>query len=142
MTQSQNTILSTLTVVVVEDNSDLAQLLKKSLQSQAINVTVITRGDQVIKYLKNNRVDLIFLDIILPGKDGYQVLKEIKNNDNTKQIPVIILTNLSNTEQVERGINLGAADFLVKTNVTLEEIKKLMHKHIVFHSARKNLHKD
>lgn len=141
MTHNSNT-LSTQTILIVEDDSHLINALEKALKSEEIHVKTISRGDLVYDFVKNNRVDMIFLDIMLPGKDGYEVLKQLKNDPSITKIPVIILSNLGETENVQRGLNLGAADYLVKTNIKLEELRKIMNKHLLYFSARKNLHRD
>jgi DNA-binding response OmpR family regulator len=66
--------------------------------------------------------DIILLDILLPGLNGFQVLEKVKANDKSKNIPVILLSNLGQKEDIEKGVKLGAAKFLVKATVTLDEI--------------------
>jgi len=71
---------------------------------------------------KSQKPDLILLDLILPKKDGFEVLKELKKDESTKEIPVIVLTNLEDIESVEKAIELGANTYLVKAQYTLNEV--------------------
>ena len=77
---------------------------------------------EAFEKLKEAKPDLILLDLILPGMHGFQILQQLKKDSKTKPIPVIILTNLGQRDEVEQGINLGAEDFLIKAHHTIEEI--------------------
>ncbi len=87
-------------------------------------------GDIGLRLARSEKPALILLDLILPQKDGFEVLKELKRDDKTKNIPVLILTNLESPSDVEKAINLGAATFLVKTNYRLEEIMEKIKKNV------------
>jgi DNA-binding response OmpR family regulator len=108
-------------VLVVEDDIFIADLLCRKLHEV---FTVHQASDTSIaeKILAEHHVDVICLDIILPGKDGYTFLKELKAHEKYKTIPVIILSNLGQREEIERGIKSGAADYLIKANSSPEEI--------------------
>ena len=72
--------------------------------------------------LERWKPDIILLDLILPGVDGFEILSRIKKDDRLKDIPVIVLSNLGQQEDIDRAMSLGAQDFMVKANFTLEEI--------------------
>ena len=79
-------------------------------------------GKYGLKLAATEKPDLILLDLILPRIHGFDVLKKLKEDDETKNIPIIVLTNLEGTGDVEKALELGATTYLIKTNYTLEEI--------------------
>jgi len=76
------------------------------------------------KLVKKERPDLLLLDIVLPKKDGFDVIKDLKADESTKNIPIILLTNLGNIDDVQKAIDLGATTYLVKSDYKLEEVVK------------------
>ena len=82
------------------------------------------------------------MDIILPNENGFAVLRKLKEDKQTQDIPVIMLSNLSESYQMDKALDLGAADYIVKANTSLDEIKKVLSKHLVHFAARMNMHKD
>jgi len=79
-------------------------------------------GEKGVRMAKAEKPDLILLDLILPKLHGFEVLKQLKDSASAKNIPVIVLTNLEGTGDIERAIELGATTYLVKANYTLEEV--------------------
>ena len=102
------------------DSSVSAFLLKK----EGYEVKIATDGSEVAKILEEFIPDLILLDIIMPKKDGFAVLEELKASEKYKKIPVIVASNLGQTEVIEKGKKLGAVDFVVKSNMGIGEILK------------------
>ena len=108
-------------ILVVEDDMFIADLLVRKL-NEKFNVHHAPDAMQAANILKERHIDLICLDIILPGEDGYTFLKKIKADETLKSIPVLILSNLGQKEEVDRGIQAGAADYLIKANMSPDEI--------------------
>lgn len=81
-----------------------------------------TNGIEGTNKIASEKPDLVLLDLILPRKSGFDVLVDIKRDKATKKIPVIVLTNLGQEADIERGLDLGAVDYLVKTDVSLSEV--------------------
>ena len=111
-----------ISILVVEDDKFLRELLVRKLGISGFNVLFAVDGEEALKKLKEKTPQLILLDLVLPGIDGFDVLKHIKENPLTKDIPVIILSNLGQQEEVEKGIRLGADDYLIKAHFTPDEI--------------------
>jgi len=111
-------------ILLVEDDEFLAELYATKLSLEGYTVSLATDGDKGVKLAKSEKPDLILLDIILPKKDGFEVLKEIKADASTKQIPVILLTNLSQRDEVKKGLDLGATDYLIKAHFMPSEVVK------------------
>jgi DNA-binding response OmpR family regulator len=79
-------------------------------------------GDLGIKLAKEMRPDMILLDLVLPKRDGFDVLRSLKQEEQTKSIPIIVLTNLGEMENIDKAIELGATTYLVKSDYSLKEI--------------------
>jgi len=109
-------------ILIIEDDLFLRQLISKKIGQEGYDVVEAVDGEEGIKKVETEKPDLILLDLILPGVDGFEVLSRVKKNLNTKHIPVIILSNLGQKEDVDRGLNLGAEDFLIKAHFTPTEI--------------------
>lgn len=109
-------------VLVVEDDATLRQALVEFLEAENFSVTIATDGEEAVKLVKNSGPDVILLDIILPKKDGFDVIKEVKADDNTKDIPIVLLTNLGSLSDIEKALALGATTYLVKGDYQLKEV--------------------
>src|ERR1700674_3509525 len=111
-------------VLFVEDDPAVAQMYKLKLELDGYAVTVAPDGEAGLKMAKESRPDMIFLDIRLPKMDGFAVLEELRRDADTKDIPVVILSNYSEQELVERGLNLGALEYLIKSETTPAKLSK------------------
>jgi len=111
-------------ILFIEDESALQKTVGQVLEQEGFEVSSATDGELGISKAREVKPDLILLDLILPKKDGFEVLTELKKDPTTKEIPVIVLTNLEGTQDVERALELGAKTYLVKANYELEELVK------------------
>jgi len=111
-------------VLIIEDEATLQKAMTEYLAAEKFEVLSALDGERGLELAKNGNPDLILLDIILPKKDGYEVLEELKKDDKTKNIPVILLTNLESPEDVEKAFAKGASTYLVKSDYKLEDIAK------------------
>jgi DNA-binding response OmpR family regulator len=109
-------------ILIIEDDEFLRQLISKKMSEEGFAVSVAVDGTDGIDKVKKVIPDLILLDLLLPTIDGFEVLTKIKSDSATNSIPVIILSNLGQQEEIARGMKLGAVDFLVKAQMTPEEI--------------------
>jgi DNA-binding response OmpR family regulator len=98
------------------------------LSGEGYEIVSALDGETGLRMAREMVPDLILLDLILPKKHGFEVLKELKEDDKTKNLPVIILTNLGQAEDVEQALSLGATTYLVKSNYTLEEVLEMVEK--------------
>ncbi len=105
-------------VLFVEDDPSVAQMYKLKLELDGYQVTVASDGEQALEMATSSPPDIVFLDIRLPKMDGLAVLEKLRETDNTKQVPVVILSNYSERELVERGLKLGALEYLIKSQTT------------------------
>ncbi|MBI4022117.1 MAG: response regulator [Candidatus Andersenbacteria bacterium] len=110
-------------IVLVEDDSFISGMYQAKLSSLGSAVEVIDNGESAAERLaKDPLPDLILLDVVLPQKDGFEILEELRHSERTKNIPVILLTNLGQKPDVERGIKLGADDYIIKAHYTPTEV--------------------
>ena len=109
-------------IMWVEDDKFLSDIIARKLSLQGCALVHATEGEEALKLLQSENPDLILLDILLSGIDGFEILKRIKENPKTKHIPIILLSNLGQKSDVDKGKALGAARFLIKASVTLDEI--------------------
>lgn len=109
-------------IVIIEDEASLRNALIDFLSEENFEAIGAEDGEAGLQLAKKESPDLILLDIILPKKDGFEVLTELKNDENTKKIPVILLTNLESPEDIEKAFAIGATTYLVKSNYKLEDI--------------------
>ena len=109
-------------ILLVEDDKFLRELLVRKLETVGFKISTAVDGNEALKKVKEELPELVLLDLVLPGVDGFDILKEIKEDSATSKIPVIILSNLGQREEVERGLRLGADDYLIKAHFTPDEI--------------------
>jgi len=110
------------TVLFIEDESILQKSLSGMLQSNGFAVLQALDGEAGLQTARAKQPDLILLDLVLPRKDGFEVLADLKKSPETKEIPVIVLTNLEGAEEVERSLAGGATTYLIKANYNLKEV--------------------
>ena len=110
------------TVLFIEDEPTLQKALGDLLESEGFKVISAMDGAKGVELAKEKGADLILLDLVLPKKHGLEVLQELKEGENTKDIPVIVLTNVEELEDIDKAIKLGARTYLVKTDFTLKEV--------------------
>lgn len=111
-----------LKILAIEDDKFLRDLLKKKLKEAGYKILSEVDGEKGFMACKDQKPDLVLLDILLPEMNGFEVLQKIKQDQDIKDIPIIILSNLGEKEDIEKGLKLGAADYIVKSNFTLDEI--------------------
>ena len=110
------------TILIVEDDKFLRELIAQKLIKEGYEASQAIDGEEGIKKIKEEKPDLVLLDLILPGIDGFEVLSRMKEQPTLTSIPVIILSNLGQKEDVEKGLKLGAVDYLIKAHFTPGEI--------------------
>ncbi len=109
-------------ILIIEDDEFLRGLINKKLLAEGFNVISAVDGEEGIKKAKEQKPDLILLDLVLPNIDGFEVLEKVKADPDVSAVPVIILSNLSQKEDISKGIKLGAVDYIIKAQFTPEEI--------------------
>jgi len=109
-------------VLIVEDDSFLQELEAKKLSKAGFEILTASTGEEAMRKINEPDIDIILLDLILPNYDGFDILKKIRQTENLKNTPVIVFSNLSEEKDVNKSKELGATDFMVKSNFTLDEL--------------------
>lgn len=109
-------------ILIVEDDTFILEMYATKLLNFGYDVLTATDGDEALKIVKDKKPDFILLDLVLPSVDGFDVLKAVRKNPKSKSIPVILLTNLGERKDVEKGLKLGADDYLIKAHFTPSEV--------------------
>lgn len=109
-------------VLIIEDDIYISEMYKIKFESEDFETIIMEDGIKGLKFLEKETVDIILLDIVMPQVDGFSILKTIKNNNSIKNIPVVLLTNLSQKENIEKGFELGANSYIIKAQFTPSEV--------------------
>ena len=117
-------------ILIIEDDKFLRELIARKLTDEGFDIVEAVDGEDGIKKIKETKPDLVLLDLILPSIDGFEVLSKVKEDEGIASIPIIILSNLGQKEEVEKGLDLGAVDYLIKAHFTpgeiVEKIKNIL----------------
>lgn len=109
-------------ILFIEDEPTLQKAVGEILTQEGFKVLSALDGEEGLNLIKKEKPDLILLDLILPKRDGFEILEEMKEDKELKDIPVIVLTNLEGMGDVEKALSLGATTYLVKASYELEDV--------------------
>lgn len=109
-------------ILFIEDEMRIQEALTKKLQTAGYDVISAADGESGLKMAEEKQPDLILLDLILPKKDGFKVLETLKANSKLNAIPVIVLSNLESSQDIERAMSFGIRGYLAKANYSLDEV--------------------
>jgi len=118
-------------ILMIEDDHFLRKIYRAKLIRAGFEFIEATNGVEGVNKAISEKPDLVLLDLILPRKNGFEVLMEIQSHPETKDIPVIILSNLAQESDVQRALSLGAKEFLVKTEVNLTQVVEIVKEWVV-----------
>ena len=109
-------------ILIVEDEEFLVRALTDNFTAEGYSVSVAMDGEAVFEKLKTEKPGLILLDLLLPKKNGFDVLRDLKANPELKHIPVVVLSNLGEDADIKRALELGADDYFVKSQHPIQEV--------------------
>lgn len=109
-------------VLIIEDDSVLGSVITEKLNASGYDASLVTDGAVGIETVRTTHPDIILLDILLPTKNGYEIMEEISRDESIRNIPVVIISNSGQPVEIERMIKLGAKDYLIKAQFTPEEV--------------------
>ena len=127
-----NTEKTKIHVLIVEDDIFLANIYKTKFDMEGFKVSTSENGEAGLNDIKKKKPDIVLLDILLPKMDGFVVLEKLKADPEVKSIPVILLTNLGQKDDVQKGLEMGAEDYLIKAHFkpseVVEKVRKILNK--------------
>jgi two-component system, OmpR family, alkaline phosphatase synthesis response regulator PhoP len=117
-------------ILVAEDDMFLSNVYNKKLTKEGFDVCMAANGEEAIALSKEKKPDIILLDLIMPVKDGFQTLKDLKEDPEMKNTKVIIFSNLSQEEDRQKVMEMGAVDYFVKANISFREVINIIKRHL------------
>jgi len=117
-------------ILLIEDDPLLVRMYKDKFENEGFKVSVSDNGEEGLTLVQNERVDMIILDILMPKLSGLDFLRRLRQNGKTKDIPVIVLSNLSQREDQEKALNLGVKEYLLKANLTPSQVVEKIRFHL------------
>ena len=117
-------------ILLVEDDLFLIRAYQIKLESEGFELTIAKDATEGMEKVRTAHPDLVLLDVMLPHGSGFEILEAVKKDEMLRHIPVIILSNLGQQQDIERGLTLGAATYLIKTDVKLEDVVKTIKKYL------------
>lgn len=118
-------------VLLVEDDVFLSGIYQKKFEMEGFKVTTADNGEKAVVEAKKKKPDIVLLDVLLPKLDGFAVLEKLKADPEVKDVPVILLTNLGQKDDVEKGLEAGAVDYLIKAHFkpseVVDKVRKVLH---------------
>ena len=112
-------------ILIVDDESKNVQLLANLLTGESYEIEAAMSGEEALDWLNERPFDLILMDVMMPGMNGYEVCRKIKENSNLSSIPIIFLTARTETEDIVRGFEAGAVDYVTKPFRTTELLSRV-----------------
>ncbi len=113
-------------ILIVEDESALYSALKDKFEREGYEVTVAVDGQAGLQKALSNRPDIVLLDIFMPVKSGMIMIDDMKKNESLKDVPIVLLTNLTNPNLMKQAIEKGVKDYLIKSDWKIDDIVKLV----------------
>lgn len=117
-------------ILVAEDDKFLANAYRVKLTKEQFEILLVSDGEEVLKSLETFNPDLILLDLMMPKIDGFMVLQILRTTDKWKNVPVIITSNLGQKEDIDKGMQLGATDYIVKSESNIDDIIAKIRAHL------------
>jgi DNA-binding response OmpR family regulator len=119
-------------VLIIEDDSFISDMYRLKLEAEGFNVKVAEDGQKGLEQLNKEKPDLVLLDVVMPKMDGFTVLQNIKEDPEIQDVPVVLLTNLGQKDSVEKGLKMGALDYVIKAHFTpsevVEKVREILNK--------------
>ena len=117
-------------IQIIEDEEFIANIMRVNLEEAGHKVIMSSNGEVAYKDIKNNKPDLILLDLIMPNMDGFEFLSKVKSNVEIKDIPIIVTSNLNQDEDIDRVKKMGVKNYLVKSDITMKDLVDEVNKYL------------
>lgn len=117
-------------VLIIEDDDHISKVYEIKLGKENIDIVIARDGEEGINMVVSEKPDLVLLDLMIPIKDGFIVLEEVKKTPFGKNVPIVVISNLGQQGDIEKAMKLGAADYLIKVNLSIQEVIDKVKKHL------------
>lgn len=117
-------------ILIAEDDPAYGSVYKAKLEKEGYEVTLVPRGDEVLAVLKERKPDLMILDLLMPGRNGFEILSDMQSDPNLKDIKCIVASNLSQDVDHEKALKNGAIDFFVKSDISIIDMVDKIKSHL------------
>lgn len=117
-------------VLIVEDDPFYSSVYKAKVEKEGIRAQIVSDGEAALQAIRAEKPALVVLDLIMAGKDGFQTLTELKADAAIKDVKVIVLSNLSQNEDIKRVLDLGAAEYYIKADISIEALMQIIKSHV------------
>ncbi len=117
-------------ILIAEDDRFYAHIYETKLTREGFEIKIVSNGEEVLAAAKERQPNLIVMDLLMPVKDGFDALRDLKADETLKDIPVIVVSNLGQDEDMQQALKLGAADYFIKANLSIEEMVEKVKKHV------------
>jgi len=129
-TQNTNTSSTKPKILLAEDDKYISRAYKDGLERAGFKVIIAFDGEEAMQKIKAEKPDLVLLDLVMPVKNGFEVLEELRIDGELSEIPVVILSNLGQESDIKKGKELGAVDYLIKANFSMKEVIEKVKEHL------------
>ena len=109
-------------IIIAEDDKFLANAYRLKLEKEGFEIEIVANGRELIAKIPEFKPNIILLDLLMPLMDGFEALEILKSDKNTKNIPVLIMSNLGQQSDIDKGKELGAKDYIIKSNISLKKV--------------------
>ena len=109
-------------ILIIEDDEHVSKVYEMKFLKEGYSTVLVANGEQAVEKVTSEKPNLIILDLMVPRKDGFAILEEIKKNPSTASIPVLVLSNLGGKDDQKRALGLGANDYMVKVENSMQEV--------------------
>ncbi|HDQ88818.1 MAG TPA: response regulator [candidate division WWE3 bacterium] len=109
-------------IIIAEDDKFLANAYRLKLEKEGFEIEIVANGKELIAKIPEFKPNIILLDLLMPLMDGFEALEILKSDKNTKNIPVLIMSNLGQQSDIDKGKELGAKDYIIKSNISLKKV--------------------
>jgi CheY-like chemotaxis protein len=116
------------TILVVDDNDAICKSLAKLLGHIGHKGYCVTNGEDALQFVRHKKPDLMILDVMMPGMDGLEVLRQLQSDDETKRLPVVMFSAVADDEYRSHVLNKGAVDYWLKASIAFEDMEKRLEK--------------
>ena len=117
-------------ILLVDDDDFLLDMYSTKFKEEGFEVDIASSGEEALTKLRKNSYPVVLLDIVMPGLDGFEVLSRIKKENLAQESVIIVLSNLGQKEDIERGLELGAKDYVIKAHFTPHEVVDKIEQHL------------